>query len=76
MLRDIETFNKVGEDIAGNDSFFFSDLSQNLAAIHVGFIKNGRTITKTLSIDQCVNDPKIKEVLTSLKNSLESYKSN
>lgn len=69
--RNHEQVKELGRAIAGPDYFFYADPSQDFGAVHVGFFKNGKTVTKTISIAQIVNDPNLEEVLKELKNTLE-----
>ena len=69
--RNHDQVKELGRSIAGSDYFFYADPSQDLGAVHVGFVKNGKTVTKTISIAQIVNDPNLEEALKELKNTLE-----
>ena len=69
--RNHNQLEELGRTIAGPDCYFYADPSQSLGAVHVGFFKNGKTVTKTLAIHQIVTDPKLEEILKELKNTLE-----
>ena len=71
MTRVMKDVKELGRNVAGADCLFYADMAQDFAAVHVGFFKNGKTVTKTISISQMVYDPNLEDFLKNLKEELD-----
>ena len=71
MTRTFKDVKELGSNIAGTDGLFFLDPAQDIAAVHVGFLKDGKIVTKTISIGQASADPNLEDLLKNLKGELD-----
>jgi len=76
MTKTLKEVKEMGRFIAGPDCCFYADFSQDIAVIHVGFLKDGKTVTRTLPIALLIMNPDLEDILKDLRKSLEEPKEN